>query len=151
MCKLCKKDIPNPPTSGKYKLNVRGPFVASTLNEQEVNIPATGVKVMVEPFLRITATAKLTGSTIEVDYTVNQNSKSTGTVNNVQILYGNTIGLSVTTSKIRTEVNTTDQPIGQQHHCTIEGVNPNETVYVRVAAKTSETPYYNYSALLKLK
>ncbi len=44
-----------------------------------------------------------------------------------------------------------DQPIGQQHHYTMENVDTKGAVFVRVAAKTSETSYYNYSTLLKLK
>ena len=137
--------------SGKYKLSVQGPFVASTITEQEVNVPSSNIKVMVEPYLRITATAKLNGKTLDIDYTVNQNSKSTGTVGMIEILCGNTIGLSVTTSKKRAKISTDDQPIGQQHHYTMENVDTKGAVFVRVAAKTSETSYYNYSTLLKLK
>ena len=127
--------------AGKYKLTV----------QQAVNIPASDVKVMVEPYLRIKATATLTGNNIEVTYTVNQNSKSEGTVSEVKILCGNTIGLSSTTAKKQGTVSTTDQPLGTQHQVTIENVDTKNAIYVRVAAKTSETPYYNYSTLLKLK
>ena len=137
--------------AGKYKLTVQGPFVASTITEQAVNIPASDVKVMVEPYLRIKATATLTGNNIEVTYTVNQNSKSEGTVSEVKILCGNTIGLSSTTAKKQVTVSTTNQPLGTQHQVTIENVDTKNAIYVRVAAKTSETPYYNYSTLLKLK
>ena len=99
----------------------------------------------------IKGTAKLNGKTLDIDYTVNQNSKSTGTVGTIEILCGNTIGLSVTTSKKRAKISTDDQPIGQQHHYTMENVDTKGAVFVRVAAKTSETSYYNYSTLLKLK
>ena len=143
--------IPAQSPNGARVQVVQGPFVASTVTEQEVNIPSSNVKVMVEPNLRITATAKLTGNTLDIDYTVNQNSKSTGTVSTIEILCGNTIGLSVTTSKKRAKISTDDQPIGQQHHYTMENVDTKGAVFVRVAAKTSETSYYNYSTLLKLK
>ena len=136
---------------GKYKVTVQGPFVTSTIAEQEVNIPMSNLKIMVEPYLRITATAKLTGSTLDIDYVVVQSDKSTGKVSTIEVLCGNTIGLSVTTSKKRVQISTTSQPVGERHHCTITDVNTNEVVFVRVAAKTSESPYYNYSTLLKLK
>lgn len=33
----------------------------------------------------------------------------------------------------------------------LKGIDTRNSVFVRVAAKTSETSYYNYSTLLKLK
>ena len=136
---------------GKYKLSVQGPFVASTATVQDVSIPCSNVKVMIEPNLRITASAKLSGNKLEIDYEIHQSSKSTGTVGSVLLLCGNTIGLSVTTSNKRVEISTTDQPLGQKHHCVLEGIDTHNSVFVRVAAKTTETSYYNYSTLLKLK
>lgn len=136
---------------GKYTVKLQGPFVASTITSQELNIPASNVKIMVEPFLRITATAQLIDNTIVVNYIVEQSAMSTGIVNTVDILYGNTIGLSSTTSKQRIQVKTSDAPLGTQHQCTITDIDTSGAIFVRVAARTSETSYYNYSELLQLK
>lgn len=137
--------------AGKYRITVQGPFVASSVSEQQIDIPASNVKIVVEPYLRITSEATLNGSTLDISYTIKQSKQSAGKVNQVQILYGNTIGLSVTASRKRLTVNTSDQPIGETHHVSIADVDANEPVYVRVAARTSETSYYNYSALQRVK
>lgn len=137
--------------AGKYRITVQGPFVASSISEQQIDIPASNIKIVVEPYLRIAAEATLNGSTLDIDYIVRQSKESVGNVSQVQILYGNTIGLSVTASKKRITVNTSDQPIEEKHHVSITDIDTSEPVYVRVAAKTSETSYYNYSALQKVK
>ncbi len=137
--------------AGKYRITVQGPFVVSSVSEQQIDIPASNVKIVVEPYLRITAEAALNGSTLDVDYTVRQSKESVGKVSQVQILYGNTIGLSVTASKKRLTVNTSERPVGETHHVCIADIDTSEPVYVRVAARTSETSYYNYSALQKVK
>lgn len=135
----------------QYKVVVDGPFVASSIDTVLVSVPATDVKLYAEPCLRIKASATLSGSSITVQYNVTQSSLSTGTCDTYYILYSTFERIDINNFTASESVSVEDAPLGEQHSFVFSGVDTTGHLYARVAARTSETSYYNYSDVIQLK
>jgi len=135
----------------KYKAVADGPFVASSIDTVQVDVPTTNVKLYAEPCLRIAASASLSGNSITVQYTVNQSSLSTGTCDTYYILYSTFERIDINNFTASQSVAVSAAPLGRQHSFTFSGVDTSGRLYARVAARTSETSYYNYSDVIQLK
>lgn len=137
--------------AGDYSVIVEGPFVAQSIDTVETAIPAEKVAIYVEPCLRIKADAKLNGNAATFTYTVSQSDLSEGTCTEYAIMYSTSAYVDINNWSKKETVSVTQAPLGVQHTYTLTGIDTSNSVYVRVAAKSDETSYYNYSKVIKLK
>lgn len=141
--------------SGNYKIIVSGPFITKAKDTVRMNIPGGEVIFEVEPFLRIKASAQLDGNKIHVKYTISKSKNTSNKLARYTIVYSNLIWLDVNNYVTRHLVNTESLDemdiLNKELSYTIENIDTNKDVYVRVGARTISTDYYNYSTILKIK
>lgn len=136
---------------GHYRVTVEGPFVSSSIKEQDVTIPASDVHITAEPLIRIKAKSQLSGNTVSVSYSISKSEQSKGGIRQIYVLCGNTIGLSATTASKRVNIDPASVQQGVEQTAAITDVDTSKPVFVRVAARSTESNYYNYSEIVRLK
>lgn len=150
--------------SGKYTIMVEGPFITQASDALVENIPAgKELQFFVEPYMRINASAKLNTSDIEIKFKMSKSTKWNGVLNRYVIIYSNTHSPDVTGFKYRKEVvveSADEASVLDTEHVFVLSekdangavqYDTNKPIFVRVAARTTGTEFYNYSEVIQLK
>jgi hypothetical protein len=137
--------------AGNYKVIAEGPFVNGSVDTVSVKLSQKDITIYAEPCLRINAEAQLSGTTLNVNYTVTQSPLSKGTCTTYYILYSTFEKIDINNRTAYKTVDVSAAPLGEQHAISLDGIDISGHVYARVAARSSETSYYNYSKVIKVK
>ena len=144
--------------SARYKIIPEGPFITKSTDTLSVSIPNNAaIAFYVEPYLRIKSEATRNGNNVDVKFKISKSSQWTETLNQYVILYSWTKHLDASNyiSREIVNVSASEENSILESELTktiaIPEANANKPVFVRVAARTTGTSYYNYSSLIQLK
>lgn len=138
--------------SGTYTIVPEGPFIVEPSDEVTLFIPASGsVDFNVEPYLRINLSdATLSGSTVSVKFTISRSQHWNEDLNQYVVLCSSTEHIDVLGYTKRAQVTVDNSILDAEQTVTLEDIDTSKPVFVRVAARTNGTSYYNYSIIKRL-
>lgn len=142
--------------AGDYRIIPEGPFIVTTSDTIRIHVPAKQkIDFNVEPFLRVKASAALNGSSATVKFTIAKSDKWDGALSQYAVLYSWTKSIDINNYTSRESVNISaddeENFLGKELTFTVDKIDTSRPVFIRVAARTSGTNYYNYSEILQLK
>lgn len=139
-----------------YRVIPEGPFIVLPSDTAFVSVPtAESVKFFVEPFLRIQLKGTLEEQDkVKYEFTISKSDKWPHDLNQYVLLYSTTQYADNNNYVKRIVVNVSsdkqDEVLDQMLTNSIEGVQTDKPIYLRVGARTKNTNYYNYSEVIKL-
>lgn len=142
--------------AARYSIVPEGPFIVNNSDTIKTVIPTNEkIAFYVEPFLRVKCTATLNGDKADIKYTITKSVAWDGTLNQYAVLYSWTKNVDINnySSRHQVSVNAADEAdlLGKEQTYVIEKIDTSRPVFVRVAARTSGTNFYNYSPVIQLK
>ena len=142
----------------EYKLVPEGPFIVNESDYLTVHIPTNEkVNFYLEPYFRLKLTGSLNKEKREAkfNFQISKSEKWTGTLNQYVILYSTTshVGVSSYAKNIIQNVTSSTESdfLNVDLEGSITGIDLNRPVFIRVAARSTGTNYYNYSEVVELK
>lgn len=142
--------------SADYRVIPEGPFIVHPSDTAFVSVPTKDkVKFFVEPFLRIQLKGTLEeGNKAKYEFTISKSEKWPHDLSQYVLLYSATQYSDNNNYVKRIVVNVSsdkqDEVLDQTLTNTIEGIQTDKPIYLRVGARTKNTNYYNYSEVIKL-
>jgi hypothetical protein len=138
--------------SGAYTVVPEGPFIVKTTDTVKVAIPAgKNIDFSVEPYLRIDLPeVTLNGTTATLKFTISKSEQWASPLSQYVVLYSTTENIDVLGYIKRTQVTVNNSILGIQQTATIDNINTSRPIFVRVAARTGASSFYNYSVIKKL-
>lgn len=140
--------------AGNYKIIPEGPFLVEPDDTIRVSIPSREpIEFYVEPFLRINIRATLNGENANTSFTIKKSNKWKGTLNQYVILYSWTKNVDANNYTYRkiVDVSQESEVLGTEQSESIPKIDMSRPVFIRIAARTTGTNYYNYSEIIQLK
>ncbi|MDR2968252.1 MAG: DUF3823 domain-containing protein [Tannerellaceae bacterium] len=137
--------------SGNYRIIPQGPFLP--VDTVRTAVPTNGnLDFTLEPYLRIKLDeATLSGTTATLKFTISKSTQTSAALNQYGVLYSTTENIDAATGFVkRSLVTTNDAILDVQQTVTIEGIDTAKPVFVRIAARSGASTYYNYSVIKRL-
>lgn len=139
---------------GKYRIEAEGPFETPEKVEMEISGSAT-LQLKVVPFLRVTANATASGTTVKMTADVKHTS-SDRIIKAVEFYCGVTPYVDKNTYDKKTVIDISGMTDAQITASTLqtdfEGLQSGKTYYFRVGALGENSGnYYNYSSVIEVK
>lgn len=139
---------------GKYQIVAEGPFEDTDKVEMENNGSQT-LELKVTPFLRVSANATASGTTVTMTANVKQSSAKRG-IKAVEFYYGKTpyVDKNTYTNKVEADLSgkTDDQIVSSTLTAEFTGLQSGQTYYFRTGALGENSGnYYNYSTVMEVK
>lgn len=142
----------------EYKLVPEGPFVVDETDIITTFIPTKeNIKFYLEPYLRVELKGDLNREAKEVKFSfkINKSEQWSGRLNQFVVLYSTTSHVSVSayTDRITTTIPANDESkfLNKELEATISNIDPTKPIFIRIAAKSTGTDYFNYSEVVEVK
>lgn len=137
---------------GTYTIVPEGPFIVKSTDTVTVNIPAgKNIDFNLEPYLRINLPeATISGTTATLKFTISKSEQWASPLSQYVVLYSTTENIDVLGYIKRVQVTVNNSVLDVQQTVAIEDIDTSKPVFVRVAARTGASGFYNYSVIKKL-